>query len=143
MNGVPSDPPPLPWSARTEPERLTLLWSASAAVVAAFLLLARVAGWGAWKCVWKSCTGIPCAGCGGTRSLVLLGGGHWLDALAMNPGAVVVAAALAVLNVYALSVLVFHAEPWRPAWLGHAPWRWILGAAVAANWIYLVAVGAV
>jgi hypothetical protein len=36
-------------------------------------------------CGWKGLTGIPCPGCGGTRSLAALGEGDWWAALNLNP----------------------------------------------------------
>jgi hypothetical protein len=44
---------------------------------------------------------------------------------------------LAAAGVYALAVVLFRMEPWRPRLSG---WRWLLALAVAANWLYLLTV---
>lgn len=132
-----SVPPPLPWAVRTGPERLILAVSAAALLLAGFVAVAGFVLPGGWVCGWKSWTGLPCAGCGGTRALQFLGSGRWSEALCLNPGAVLGAAILALANAYALAVLVFRRQPWRP----HFPaWRWAIAGGVAANWVYLLAV---
>jgi hypothetical protein len=90
-----------------------------------------------WPCAWKAATGVPCAGCGGTRSLLFLLGGDWQAALQLNPGVILAGGLLLLANVYAAAVLVLRIGPWRPVLRG---WRWALGGAVALNWAYLVAV---
>lgn len=55
----------------------------------------------------------------------------------MNPGAVLAAVFLLLANLYALAVLVFRCEPWRPRVPG---WRWWVGGGIAANWLYLLLV---
>lgn len=46
----------------------------------------RVRGWPDLPpCAWRTFTGIPCPGCGGTRALACLGAGDLEGALAMNP----------------------------------------------------------
>ncbi len=133
-----SEPPPLPRSVQTQPERLILITSAALAMMALFLVLLAGAGLPVWACVWKSCTGMPCAGCGGTRSLILMLSGEWFDALRMNPGAVLGVAGLSLIATYSAAVLVFRLPPWRPAWLARVTWRRIVVAALLANWIYLL-----
>lgn len=136
MTGVPQ-PPPLPWGFRTAPERLLLVVAGSAAaLVAVFVLVSQYAHL-PWVCAWRGMTGIPCAGCGGTRAAVLLLQGDWWRALVLNPGVVLGAVASAGAVLYAGAVIFFRLEPWRPRLHG---WRWWLAAAVAANWIYLLAV---
>ena len=132
-----SQPPPLPWPARTAPERVTLVVSAGVLLLAGALALAvRVLPFG-WPCAWKAATGVPCAGCGGTRSLFFLLGGDWHAALQLNPGLVLAGVLLCLASVYAAAVLALRIGPWRPELRG---WRWALGAAVILNWVYLVAV---
>ena len=132
-----SQPPPLPWPARTAPERLVLVVSAGVLLLAGALALAvRVLPFG-WPCAWKAATGVPCAGCGGTRSLLFLLGGDWQAALQLNPGVILAGGLRLLANVYAAAVLVLRIGPWRPVVRG---WRWALGGAVALNWVYLVAV---
>lgn len=136
-----STPPPLPLHVRTAAERTILIVAASAAAVAVLLFL--VAGFFrpmAVICGWKKVTGWPCAGCGGTRALFCLAGGDWLEALCMNPGVVVGGVGLAVAALYAGGVVFLGWAPWRPAWASRVPWRWWLAGAVAANWLYLLAI---
>lgn len=141
---MPSEtPPPLPWRFRTRAERSLLLVCAAVAVFGAFWCAVAAVAPGCWTCAWKTGTGFPCAGCGGTRAVLLLLGGRWTDALQMNPGAVAAAVVWAVLTVYAASVLVFRFEPWRPPWTVARAWRWMLAAAVAVNWLYVLASGRV
>ena len=132
-----SQPPPLPWPARTAPERLFLAVSAGVLLLAGALALAvRILSFG-WPCAWKAATGVPCAGCGGTRSLLFLLGGDWQAALQLNPGAVLAGGLLLLANVYAAAVLVLRIGPWRPVL---RVWCWALGGAVVLNWVYLMAV---
>lgn len=93
-------------------------------------------------CAWHSVTGWPCPGCGTTRSFLCLIRGQWLEALVMNPGAVLGVLVLIVLNFYAASVLLFRFEPCRLscAWRG---WRWLVAVSFAANWVYLLVAGRV
>ena len=132
-----SQPPPLPWPARTAPERLFLAVSAGVLLLAGALALAvRILSFG-WPCAWKAATGVPCAGCGGTRSLLFLLGGDWQAALQLNPGVVLAGGLLLLANVYAAAVLVLRIGPWRPVL---RVWCWALGGAVVFNWVYLMAV---
>lgn len=130
-------PPPLPWKFRTAPERSLLVVAFSAAILAAaFVFVAQHAGL-PWVCLWRELTGMPCAGCGGTRAAILLSQGEWWRALVLNPGVVLGAVALAAVAVYAAAVVFFRVDPWRPR-CNH--WRWWLAGAVAANWLYLLVV---
>jgi len=92
-------------------------------------------------CGWKTVTGLPCLGCGGTRALFLLARGEWGDALRMNPGAVLAAAGVAIAAVYAAGVVFLGLSPWRPQWAARVPWRWLVLGAILANWAYLLAAG--
>ena len=134
---ISSSPPPLPWKFRTAPERWFLTFVAAAAVVVAGFLLASQYLHLPWVCAWRGMTGLPCAGCGGTRAAVLVLQGEWWRALILNPGVVLGSAVVAAAGVYALAVVLFRMEPWRPRFSG---WRWLLAAAVAANWLYLLMV---
>lgn len=96
---------------------------------------------GAWHCGWKSFTGLPCAGCGGTRALWALVHGHGEEAFLMNPGAILAVAFGFVALPYAGSVVFLKRSPWRPPWLVHLPWRRLLVIAIAVNWIYLLVAG--
>jgi hypothetical protein len=115
-----------------------LVISASLVASAAFLAFFAVSGFPLWICAWKSCTGIPCSGCGGTRALVLLISGEWHDALLMNPGAVLGMAVIALLAIYSALVVSFRLSPWRPSWMSAVVCRWILAGGLLANWCYLL-----
>ena len=121
-----SVPPPLPWSVRTKTERLILAAVAAFAFVGAMLLLARRAGFSPSFCTWKGLTGLPCAGCGGTRATSLL---------------LFAAFFAAVLALYASVVLLFRLEPLRLPVLRGKVWRFAVLFALAVNWIYLLAAG--
>ncbi|MFQ5718700.1 MAG: DUF2752 domain-containing protein [Acidobacteriota bacterium] len=99
----------------------------------------------AWpRCVVKATTGIPCPTCGGTRAAVALLHGHLLQALTWNPLVGLGLAGLALYLPYAWLTMAGVIRPVRtgwttppmPVWL-----RWTLPALLAANWIYLLAVG--
>lgn len=135
-------PPPLPWTLRTQAERTILLCSAAAVFAGALVLLLAAQGVIHLRCTWHAVTGMPCPGCGTTRLLLCLARGEWFEALAMNPGAAMGLLALAVLNIYAAGVVLLRIEPWRPA-LAWSGWRWMVAAALAANWVYLLAAGRV
>jgi hypothetical protein len=133
-----NQPPPLPWPVRSAPERIILLTAAALAVGGSIYLLAARFVTGGWWCAWKSGTGWPCAGCGGTRSLLLLAGGDWKEALLLNPGVVFAVAALLAAVLYAAVVLLFRFEPLRPRVPG---WRWVVLVALGVNWVYLLVAG--
>ena len=129
------NPPPLPWDARTGPERMILLVSASMLLLGGALVLAATYLPVGWPCAWKAATDLPCAGCGGTRSAMLLLSGESAAALRMNPGTVIGIALVAAASLYALIVLCFRLEPWRPR---TRVWVWCLASGVLLNWAYLL-----
>lgn len=135
------NPPPLPPAARMAPERTILLVSAAAGATALFWMFRNALHFPDWQCGWKVFTGLPCVGCGGTRAMSFLLHGDWRSAFLMNPGAVFVAVFWAVISLYALGVVFLKIRPWRLSWAVHIPWRWLVVAGVAANWIYLLAAG--
>lgn len=118
---------------------ILLVACAAGVAVGLFLLATAVTGRG-WACVWKGSTGWPCASCGGTRSLMLLGNGQWMDALALNPGVVAASVGMGVAAIYAAAVLVLRLEPWRPRL---AAWRLMLAAVFILNWAYVIWAGRV
>jgi hypothetical protein len=134
-------PPPLPWSVRVQAERTLLLCTAALAVFGGAWCLLAALGAGPWPCVWKSCTAWPCAGCGATRAIILLGSGNFADAWTLNPGAVLLVPALLAVSLYAATTLALRLEPWRPSWRHRIPWRVCLVLAVLGNWIYLLVSG--
>lgn len=138
-----TSPPPLPWSLRTAPERTVLLVaSVTLGVILCWMVLGRFYP-EIGHCGWKSLTGRPCLGCGGTRSLWALVYGHGEEAFLMNPGVFLLALLGVVLVPYAGSVVFFKFSPWRPSWALRLPWRWLLLSALAVNWIYLLIAGRV
>lgn len=122
---------------RTGPERTILVCAAAAVFVGSALLVGHRLGFRP-VCVWKAATGIPCAGCGGTRALSLLVGGSAGEALRWNPGAVLAAAALAAACCYAFFVLAFRFEPWRPSFLRSRILRAAVLLGLVANWIFVI-----
>ena len=134
-------PPPLPWRVRTQPERLILVGAAAAALVVFILFLARSADVAVPGCVWKCATGIPCAGCGGTRALAALLGGSFFDALSWNPGAVFASIMAGSAALYAACVLIFRLDPWRPGLLNGGWWKVAVVSLIAVNWVYLLLAG--
>ena len=124
------NPPPLPWPVRTAPERWILMVSAAGALLFAGVAALSAFGHNGWICAWREFTGLPCAGCGGTRSLLLILSGHWLEAFRLNPGAVLAVGLLVLANLYALGVLVLRRDPGRPRGPG---WRWWVGGGLAVN----------
>lgn len=129
----------LAWEDQTQAERTILLVAAAAGVLGAALVIAVSLGWKLKLCVWKSVTGLPCAGCGATRSMLCLAHGQWSEALALNPGAVLGVALGGALSIYAAAVLLLRLDPWRPAWINARRGCWLLAGAAAINWAYLIA----
>lgn len=136
-------PPPLPWEVRTAPERLILVFAAAAALVGAMLWLAHYSGMGLSLCTWKGMTGLPCAGCGGTRSVAMLLGGDVYSALAMNPAAIIAVVGTLLVTIYAGVVVALRLEPLRPSFLRPKFRGFTLLGLLVANWIYLLLAGRV
>lgn len=70
-----------------------------AAIVAAVLSPAHI-DHGPVLCPFRRLTGLPCPGCGMTRSWVHLMHGQWRDAVVANPFGIVALAAVLALAVY-------------------------------------------
>lgn len=141
LDPMTGEPPPLPWKVRVQPEVIFLLCSAAVLLLGALWCAVSAAGWHNWACAWKSGTGLPCVGCGTTRSMVLLAGGSWRAALQLNPAAVLLLPVWTAAALYAATVLVLRLEPLRFPALAGWPWRWIAAAFLLANWTYLLATG--
>lgn len=136
-------PPPLPWDVRAAPERLMLVFGACCACVLGVLALAHSSGFGVSACVWKCATGLPCAGCGGTRAFSSLLHGDLSGAFALNPAAVAAVIVSLLVLLYAGIVVLFRLDPWRPSILRGKAWRFGLVGVFVANWIYLLFAGRV
>lgn len=90
-------------------------------------------------CPLHALTGFPCPSCGSTRAALHLAHGELLAALAVNPLAA---------GGMGLGVLGGLLAPGWVALRGPLPaarprdrWRWVIGAGLLANWIYLAARG--
>jgi len=115
------------------------LWGASALALllaAAFLAVTHLAP---PPCLFKSLTGLPCAACGGTRAALALARLDVASALRWNPLAAVALPAFVVLGLGAglLWLLGREVPDPRPP----LPLRVLGLAALAANWVYLLAAG--
>lgn len=93
-------------------------------------------------CYFKQLSGLPCASCGSTRAAALLWALDPAGAFLMNPLAAVTAAVLVAWGAADLALLPLRralrlsvAPPLR------SPLRWAALIALAANWVYLIAVG--
>lgn len=123
------------------PHRLPawLLFGLLAAIGAVRLAAER--GWLLPVCGFRALTGLPCPLCGGTRSLLAWSRLDLVSALAANPllfvvcAGIIAAAARWVAGVRGHSQLAARARAWSR---GRGA-RVALGAAVALNWLYLLA----
>jgi hypothetical protein len=89
-------------------------------------------------CPFRAITSIPCFTCGGTRAMIALSHFDLLGALKMNP-LVAVAGLLAALYLLHSIRVAITRKPWRPQFPRFM--RPVSIAALAVNWIYLIAVG--
>jgi hypothetical protein len=95
------------------------------------------------RCTLKCLTGVPCALCGSTRAVLALCRLDFPAAVALNP-----LATLAALGAVCW-LLAWASDRWLATrWLERAQarrhtvaWWWLGAAALAANWIYVVAAG--
>lgn len=89
------------------------------------------------SCLWRSTLGIPCAGCGLTRSFVALVHGEWSRAFAFHPlGPVLFALIWAQVPYRALHMWqAYHGRPlWRPRYLVCIPLAF--AGALLAVWLW-------
>ena len=131
-------PPALPRPRRSKSVWYALLALAAAALLANYSLAASVFP---YRCGLKTLTGIPCAFCGGTRSLAALGRLEFLEAFLLNP--------LVFLGVLMVPVWCLMEVMGQPAWLQRtrAGLRsrkgtrilWLAAAtALVGNWLFLL-----
>jgi len=133
-------PPALPKSVVVSPEKnILLLYTVGILCLGALALISQT-GLSFLSCGWKSATGIPCGGCGGTRSLLLILSGDFKAAFVMNPLVTVGFLLSSLLFAYAGAVVYGRMKPIRVrisqgvlVVLSLA-----LAAAVLLNWVYLL-----
>ena len=92
-------------------------------------------------CPFHALTGLPCFSCGGTRSFMALTRLDLLDAIALNPMAVALAAFTAVYTVHALGVWLAGWRRWGftvPSPAFRRAIRIAVVAALALNWAWLI-----
>lgn len=112
--------------------------------------LAALAGGAAWfalglawpKCPFLALTGFPCLTCGATRTSIAMLRGHFSLALSWNPLAFLALCGVALFDLYAVVVLLSRSPrlrivDWTKA--ERIGVRIAVIAAIAVNWIYLLA----
>jgi hypothetical protein len=95
------------------------------------------------RCAFKTITGLPCPTCGLTRTIIALSRGDLDHAAFMNPLATVACAAGLIYLLYAAVVLALRLPRFRPtvSAAGARRVRIAAIAAIATNWIWLIATG--
>ena len=95
------------------------------------------------RCVFKTLTGLPCPTCGVTRTVIALSRGDFAHGLFMNPLAALACGAGLLYLAYAAAVLALRLPRFRPlvSPAGARVARIATVAAIATNWIWLIATG--
>lgn len=95
------------------------------------------------RCVFKTLTGLPCPSCGVTRAVIALSRGQLGQGLFMNPLAAIACGAALLYFVYAAAVLALRLPRLRPVLTpaGGRALRVATVAAIAINWVWLIATG--
>jgi hypothetical protein len=95
------------------------------------------------RCAFKTITGLPCPTCGLTRTIIALSRGDVDRALFLNPLAAIACGVAALYLLYAAAVLALRLPRFRPtvSAIGARRLRIATVAALAANWIWLIATG--
>lgn len=94
-------------------------------------------------CAFRTITGLPCPTCGVTRTVIALSRGDVGRALFMNPLAALACVAALLYLLYAAAVLALRLPRLRPTVTASGA-RWLritTVAAIALNWIWLIATG--
>jgi len=97
-------------------------------------------------CSLRTLTGIPCIGCGGTRTMEALSRGEIVEAAQFSP--LVVLGVFAVLIWFAWTVATMKMHRYQREWVAEKNeqsgkkrgWRWgvLVTVLVLINWVYLV-----
>lgn len=92
------------------------------------------------ECSFRSLTGIPCVGCGGTRAAQALSRGQVVEAVGFNPGVVLLfGACFAWLGWRLVRFLRKRPAAGSPASAGRLVVLFLsVGGLLLANWIYLI-----
>jgi hypothetical protein len=95
------------------------------------------------RCAFKILTGLPCPTCGITRTVIALSRGDVERGLFMNPLAAIGCAAGLLYLLYAAAVLALRLPRLRPSLSPVDRRRLRIGAvaALAINWVWLIATG--
>jgi len=95
------------------------------------------------RCAFKMLTGLPCPTCGVTRTIIALSRGRLALGLFMNPLAAIACGSALLYLVYAAVVLALRLPRLRPILTpaGGRALRYTTIAAIAVNWVWLIATG--
>jgi hypothetical protein len=95
------------------------------------------------RCAFKTITGLPCPTCGVTRTIIALSRGDVDRAVFLNPLATIACAAGVIYLLYAAVVLTLRLPRFRPTVspAGARRARIAAIAAIATNWLWLIASG--
>ncbi len=86
-------------------------------------------------CPLKTLTDIPCPGCGGTRAVIALAQGHFIEGLFLNPlTTLLLISSPLILFAYYRNRRRNPSERWTP---GRGFWLIVI-ALVAANWCFVI-----
>ena len=130
-------PPPLPARVAVRPGRTALQ---SLLLLLGLMLVARVVlhfQLPLPSCPLRETTGVPCPLCGSTRTFAALARLDFAAALRLNPLVCVAACAASALWLLAMVRLEMPLARLRSLPIRGAMWKWLLAAALAANWFYL------
>ena len=92
-------------------------------------------------CLFHELTGLPCLTCGATRSTIAFLHGNFATSWSWNPLGFIALCAVALFDLYALSVLITRAQRLRIVFFSERAkqlTRLFVIAALALNWIYLL-----
>lgn len=97
---------------------------------------------GLWPCTFKSLTGFACPTCGTTRAALLLARFDVVGALTQYPLAALGWMGFVLGGLYSLAATLVGKTP-PPIPTSLPPWARVgVVAAIAVNWVYLIATGA-